>query len=508
MSYAYSSDMMDRCYIADHANLRQAGDWTIGFTFRPDGTPGTDEIQTYVGKGNLSTNVPANYWAGYEDSGGTKRLRAGFMDTTATPVERSITYDVELTEGRFYSCKLAWDNTGKVLKLFLCAREHLGLSADTVYTQVATATFAGKSCSTGIQSLYFAIGVTPSTSTPADVTLTEVWLKSSNDTTTTYPSTRLVGNEANVVAYWRCDDELGACYAGGATLYDRGPDGPQVTWAMHSSDAWGGPDVTETLTWHPYSLRHLMTRPWQYAYGQLSITPATGYNGTLTGGEWSDEPTDLYYPGFGTVGMSWIGYLSGTKRFGATITGSDDEAGYEASTRLRSPRKAATCRTADAAGAKVYTVYFGASPAPVWALTVDNHNIATAAADGYVEIGTLEPWTCFEAPMPVGPEALGIVDLSRAVELPHGHRIHRELDTLPLLSMGWPELPRASGYELRRVLEIAGANGYAFACPDPRRQLYELGVYGLLHEIPAHRLADPGWGYTASEGLAIVGDAS
>jgi hypothetical protein len=473
--------------------------------------PGSGEHYPFVTKGELdqASGGDANYWFGLWNDGGTYKLRVGYIGSAA---DQEYASAFTPTVGRWYSFLATFKASGGELRIYEEQRRTPGDPTEaSAYTEVGSGSTGHPAITTSTQPVYIGASDDASASAVGEVanaTISEVRLYSAEKLPATQDAlltTRLKGNETDLVGLWRLDDWQGQTDGGGSTAYDR--------------QRGGGNDGS------------FVSRP-----------------------QWSDDPLDLYHEaGLIGSGLGFVGWHSGTTRPQAVITASEEDSDY-LDNNLRSPSQAYVWRTTDATGAKTVVVDFG-QPVAIWALTVDNHNLDSgatinaqlhtadswgapsvdehvtfhpsilrhcfarpqkyryarisitdaAAAGAYIQLGTLHWWVCWPFHEGADADSYPLHDPSTAVRARHGWRTARAQSVRPDLTIDWTSLRRGPGYELRRILQSVGGGAPVWVCPNAKRELYR-GVYGYVTALPQEQLGDPSWVTTAWGGLGVEAD--
>jgi hypothetical protein len=477
-------------------------DHTVGVCFKARSTPANGVSWGLVTKGDDDATDKGNYGLVYVNDSGTLKLRGYFRTSGGTQ------YTVEgaksVTVGRYYAAFVTFNNTTKQHTVWVADMGYRGTAGDTSFATVSDVQTGATPDNSNTDPLVLG-GVYSATSSAlanvGDVDISEVIVDNAAASTGTLEGwlyeRRAVGD--SLTGYWRCDELTGS------TVYDRS---------------------------------------------------GNGNDGTVQnpGASWCDCPADLLYP-TGLITEGVLCWHNALWRPEASITASS-EAAANPDGNLLHPRQHITWRSS-AVGSEVQLVVDCGRPVAVEVLTLDNHNLTSAATitleghtadswgtpdvsetvtfhpsklrhvlarplakrwwrgrlldtgngDGYLEAGALGLWAgIFEASLASTATAVTLQDQTRAVRTRHHRETTRSLEQFKTVTINWPLLTRGQARELRRVMREVGRGSYVFACGDPRRRLYERGVYGWVTDPPSETPYDPAWSHSAVGGFQVEPD--
>jgi len=491
--------------VPDDAALDIAGAFSVSCSVRFERFP-TDAGAgiTFIAKGQNGVATD-NFWLGGRTNvGGTAwsfRTRFGDgVDMWGAPL---LSYTIEA--GRWYALLVTYDVATGVHTLYAGPREYPGGPIASAFDDDSTSTHAGPPTpNANAEDLYIgcASDGAGGLESGSDVSICEVAIYDtalSQATAEARLTTRLVGDEANLVGYWPLDEGTGS------TAYDRSGNGNDGT---------------------------LTRSPW-----------------------WTTGPTDIYYGhGILDVGHGFLGWHTGASRPLSSVACSDEQSTHPAA-NLQNPLQVYTSRTAAAGpGAKAWVWSFD-KPLPIWAVIII-HNFTSAAGggaitlelhdedlwvapfvdevvryhpgilahvfdspgqyqymrlvvtdaanpDGYLEVGLLSPFVIYPIPQPMRV-ARPMRDPSTAVELQHRHRVPRNKTVGRDLEVTIEDLRRGQSLYLRQILEEVGGGAAVWLVPDASRDLYT-GAYGIISGLPTET-SDPSKSLVTVSGLRVRED--
>ena len=490
-----------RIEVPDFADARLTS-WTLYAHVRLRTALATDTAVTIISKGGVGDS--GNYWLELANVSGTTYIRHGFVDDGGT--DRVVSTALILVLDRWYTFAGAYSGAGHTVFVWYVLHQKGGSAGDVTLTENETEIVDVTADITGGHDI--CVGATKA----ADGTISKA-------------------GDIDV-----CD----AAIFNAALL--------RVTLNRYLLAVLDGTNSILTLRCNEKGGEDVWDRT-------CNIAVVGGNDGTIinpTPTDRVDGPEDVYFPTSHDGGfVGWVNHVAGLD---VTITASDEITGYEAE-HLRDGRPASKTRTSNATGGRKVvkiqghaTDAWGAPsldetitqhpdgmrhmlervseyrfwrlvigtktwvfdlgiPRPVWLVTMDGHNLFTAVADTYIELGSVGLWYGTSLPVSDFVVPVDLQDLSTLATLPHGHTIPRSGSTPDALAVSWSNLTKRLGYELERAVSAATDGRHVFVCGDLKRSLYGLSVYGRMVGAPSFA-PDVTGEYRAAAGLVVLEDVA